>query len=57
MTRVYAINVYNFGVKAMHTYGAERDLNDCSCWWFSDRPFARLVSAVVGLVKYLYTRR
>ena len=32
MTKVYAINVYNFRIKAMHTYGAERALNDRTCW-------------------------
>ena len=51
MTRVYAINVYNFGIKAMHTYGAEHDLNDHTRWWFTNRHFARLMSPMVWLVK------
>ena len=33
MTKVYTIHVYTFGVKAMHTHGAERDLNDRTRWW------------------------
>ena len=41
MTRVYVINVYSFGIKAMHTYCAERDLNDHTCWWFYQPSFCQ----------------